>query len=111
MEGFFIGHVEKIVGLKAHILRYWEEVIPSIAPAKNVGGRKAYSRHNIATFLKLKYLIYEKKYTIEGARDRLIEESCSTDVQLRNFMYAVDEMRWQLFDLYDLIKTRHKVDE
>ena len=52
---------EELTGIKAHVLRYWEEVIPSIAPKKDLGGRRIYSQRNLETILRLKYLIYEKK--------------------------------------------------
>ncbi len=72
---FTIGQVEEITGVKSHILRYWEEVIPGFAPQKDFGGRRIYSQKDLETVLRLKHLIYEKKYTIEGAREQIISES------------------------------------
>ena len=72
MTGFSIGEVEQITSVQAHVLRYWEEIIPSLAPHKDMGGRRLYSKRDVQTVLRLKYLIQEKKYTIEGARKRLI---------------------------------------
>ena len=75
MAGYLIGEVEEITGVKAHVLRYWEEVIPGIAPKKDLGGRRVYSSRDIQTIMRLKFLIQEKKFTIEGARSELIAES------------------------------------
>jgi DNA-binding transcriptional MerR regulator len=75
MKSCTIGEVEDIIGVKAHVLRYWEEIIPGIAPQKDMSGRRIYSQRDIEKFSRLKYLIYEKKFTIEGARNQLISEA------------------------------------
>lgn len=72
---YTIGQVEEITGIRQHVLRYWEEVIPSFAPQKDFGGRRLYSQKDIETIGRLKYLINEKKFTIEGARDQIISEA------------------------------------
>jgi Predicted transcriptional regulators len=61
MTGFSIGEVEQITSVKAHVLRYWEEIIPSLAPHKDMGGRRLYSKRDVQTVLRLKYFIQEKK--------------------------------------------------
>ena len=66
MGQYSIGDVEEISGIKAHVLRYWEEVIPSIRPRKDLGGRRVYSQRDLEVIFRLKYLISEKKFTIEG---------------------------------------------
>lgn len=75
MTGYLIGQVEEITGVKAHILRYWEEVIPGFAPSKDFGGRRIYSQKEIAIINRLNFLINKKKFTIEGARNQIIAES------------------------------------
>ena len=60
MATFSIGDVEKITGIKAHILRYWESVIPGFAPRKDIGGRRAYTDRDLDLILRLKYLICQK---------------------------------------------------
>ncbi len=74
---YTIGQVEEITGVKQHVLRYWEEVIPGFAPKKDFGGRRLYTQKDMETVLRLKHLIYQKKFTIEGARDQIISESDS----------------------------------
>ena len=71
MAQYSIGQIEKISGVKSHVLRYWEEVIPSITPKKEMSGRRIYSQKDLEIILRLKYLIYTKKFTIEGAKTRL----------------------------------------
>lgn len=75
MTGYSIGQVEEITGVKAHVLRYWEEVIPGFAPSKDFGGRRIYSQKEIAIINRLNFLINKKKFTIEGARNQIIAES------------------------------------
>ena len=74
MAQYSIGDIEELTGIKAHILRYWEEIIPSFAPKKDLGGRRMYTQRDLDIIQRLKYLIYEKKFTIEGARDFLISD-------------------------------------
>ncbi|MBQ3836636.1 MAG: MerR family transcriptional regulator [Treponema sp.] len=86
---YTIGQVEEITGVKQHVLRYWEEVIPGFAPKKDLGGRRLYSQKDMEIVLRMKHLIYQKKFTIEGARNQIISESCAFEksadllVQLR----------------------------
>ena len=74
---YTIGQVEEITGVKQHVLRYWEEAIPGFAPQKDFGGRRLYTQKDLETVLRMKHLIYEKKFTIEGARDQIISESAA----------------------------------
>ena len=75
MAAYSIGEVETITGIKAYILRYWEEVIPGFAPRKDSGGHRVYSRRDVERLMRMKYLIQERKFTIEGARSELISEA------------------------------------
>ena len=61
---YSIGQIEEITGVKAHVLRYWEEVIPGFAPQKDIGGRRIYSQRELELVMRLKYLIQEKKFTM-----------------------------------------------
>lgn len=66
---FRIGDASAITGVKPHVLRYWESEFPFISPRKtSSGGHRLYRRKDIELFLEIKHLLYEKRYTIEGAR-------------------------------------------
>lgn len=110
MAVFSIGQVEEITGIKSHVLRYWEDVIPGFAPQKNFGGRRTYSQKEIDIIFRLKYLIYEKKFTIEGARDQLISESefISDNAEL---MQEIDSLRADLTDALLTIKKYRSTNE
>lgn len=68
---FRIGEVSGLVGVEPHVLRYWESEFPSVGPKKSGTGRRMYRRKEVELLLRIKYLLYEKKYTIEGARQYL----------------------------------------
>jgi DNA-binding transcriptional MerR regulator len=70
-EYYSIGEVCRITGLKPHVLRYWETQFKGLVPVKNRAGNRAYRRREIEMIQLVKELLYEKKYTIEGARRRL----------------------------------------
>jgi len=99
MASYSIGEAEEITGIKAHVLRYWEEIIPGFAPRKDLGGRRIYTQRDIDSILRLKYLIYEKKYTIEGARDRIIEETQIVNSNA-DLLQDIRELRSELTELY-----------
>ena len=70
-EYYSIGEVCQITGLKPHVLRYWETQFKGLVPVKNRAGNRAYRRREIEMVQLVKELLYEKKYTIEGARQPL----------------------------------------
>ena len=68
---FRIGEVSKIVGLPTYVLRFWETEFPRIRPKRTSSGQRLYTRGDIELVLKIKNLLYEKKFTIQGARQHL----------------------------------------
>lgn len=70
---YSIGEVSELTGLKAHVLRYWETQFDMISPNKNRGGTRVYQASEIETILLVKHLLYEKRFTIEGAKQKLRE--------------------------------------
>ncbi len=65
---FKIGEVAKLAGVKQHVLRYWESEFPSIRPQKSKSNQRLYRRKDVEAVLAIKNLLYEKKFTIEGAK-------------------------------------------
>ena len=70
---YSIGDVCDITGLKPHVLRYWETQFEVLNPIKNRAGNRVFRPKDIELVLLVKNLLYEEKYTIEGARQRLLE--------------------------------------
>ena len=72
-EFFSIGEVCELTDLKPHVLRYWESQFKFLSPAKNRSGNRVYQRREIEMVQLVKQLLYEDKYTIDGARQKLDE--------------------------------------
>jgi DNA-binding transcriptional MerR regulator len=70
-EYYSISEVCEISGLKPHVLRYWETQFPLLNPSKNRSGNRVYQRKEIRLILLVKQLLYEEKYTVEGAKAKL----------------------------------------
>ncbi len=68
---FKIGEVAQIVGVPAYVLRYWETEFKVIKPQKSRAQQRVYRRRDVETLLKIKHLLYAKKFTIAGARQQL----------------------------------------
>lgn len=68
---YSIGEVCDLTGLKDHVLRYWETQFDVLNPTKNRAGNRVYRPKEIEVILLVKHLLYEEKYTIEGARKKL----------------------------------------
>jgi DNA-binding transcriptional MerR regulator len=74
MRRLGIGEVCRLLDIKPHVLRYWEEEISFLEPEKNAGGRRMYGDREMNLLYRLKYLIVEKRLTVEGAKIALLEE-------------------------------------
>lgn len=70
---YSIGEVCDLTGLKPHVLRYWETQFEVMNPNKNRAGNRVYRPKDIDLIFLVKRLLYEEKYTIEGARQRLLD--------------------------------------
>ena len=68
---FRIGEVARLAGIKPYVLRFWESEFPSLGPRKSGTGHRLYRRKDVELVLEIKRLLYEKRYTIEGARKML----------------------------------------
>lgn len=107
VASYSIGDVEEITGVKAHVLRYWESVIPGFAPQKNMAGHRVYSQREIDIILRLKYLINIKKFTIEGARSQIIEDANRLEDDA-DTLHAIHDLRTDLTDIYLTMRKYRK---
>src|SRR5581483_2654190 len=72
---FRIGEVSALLGVETYVLRYWETEFPTLAPKKSGTGHRLYRRKDVELLLRIKHLLYEKRFTIEGARQSLQNDS------------------------------------
>ena len=71
---FKIGEVCDLVGVQAHVLRYWETEFSMLSPQKNNSGQRSYRRRDVEMALRIKQLLYKEMFTIAGARKKLQAE-------------------------------------
>src|SRR5579871_3534618 len=74
---FKIGEVSELLGVEPYVLRYWETEFSALSPKKSGTGHRLYRRKDVELLLRIKHLLKEKRYTIEGARQTLHSEAKS----------------------------------
>ena len=107
MTEFLIGEVEALTGVKAHTLRYWEEVVPFITPNKDNSGRRLYTKIDVRVIIRLNHLINVKKYSIEGAKTQILAEA-NTEGLAQSIIPELNHIRSDLMDLYVALRKRKK---
>src|SRR3954467_13307698 len=109
---FRIGEVARLAGVKPHVLRFWESEFRGLGPKKSGTGHRLYRRKDVAFVLEIKRLLYEKRFTIEGARKFLETRSKKTTPPVANKRQqgelfaaatAFSELRRELKELADLL--------
>lgn len=68
---FTIGEVSELCAVKPHVLRYWEQEFTQLKPVKRRGNRRYYQHHEVLLIRRIRELLYEQGFTINGARNRL----------------------------------------
>jgi DNA-binding transcriptional MerR regulator len=107
---FRIGEVSTMLGLEAYVLRYWETEFPSLSPKKSGTGHRLYRRKDVELLLKIKHLLYEKRFTIDGARQHLQAEAKAASMrdskqeQQVLFQDPLPEIRRELAEILKLLK-------
>ena len=91
---FRIGEVSELVGVEAHVLRYWETEFTLIKPFRGKSKQRLYRRKDVQTLLVIKELLHHQGYTIAGARKHLkqsgVEENPTADTQGHSSEVAPD---------------------
>jgi|SRR5579885_1622146 DNA-binding transcriptional MerR regulator len=87
---FRIGEVSALTKTKPYVLRYWETEFPMLRPAKSKSGHRHYRRQDVVLVLKIKNLLYDKGFTIEGARRELKNHSKESSAQPPLFRSNID---------------------
>jgi DNA-binding transcriptional MerR regulator len=110
---FKIGEVSELLGVEPYVLRYWETEFPVLSPKKSGTGHRLYRRKDVELLLRIKHLLYEKRFTIEGARQSLQAEARTPKPKLKSVkriqqeLFSADplpEIRRELADLLLLLK-------
>jgi DNA-binding transcriptional MerR regulator len=77
---FTIGEVSELCGVKAHVLRYWEQEFSQLKPVKRGGNRRYYQHHEVLLIRRIRQLLYEEGFTISGARGRLEQHATQKEI-------------------------------
>ena len=108
---FKIGEVSDLLGVEPYVLRYWETEFPPLSPKKSGTGHRLYRRKDVELLLRIKHLLYEKKFTIEGARQSLHAESRTAKPKvvkrMQKDLFSEDplpEIRRELAGILELLK-------
>jgi DNA-binding transcriptional MerR regulator len=91
---FTIGEAGDLCGVKTHVLRYWEQEFQQLSPTKRRGNRRYYQQQDVMLIRHIRELLYEKGYTIDGARSHMAKQTNETDIlsELRTELEAVLEL-------------------
>jgi DNA-binding transcriptional MerR regulator len=117
---FTIGEVSELCGVKPHVLRYWEQEFTQLRPVKRRGNRRYYQHHEVLLIRRIRELLYEQGFTINGARNRLeadtprgVRSSAGAAADVSGHTPAAEaeaaldvvELRHRLEALLDLLKS------
>ena len=79
---YSISEVSDLVGVKPHVLRYWETQFKMLRPRKGRGGARMYRKRDVEVLFDIKQLLYDQRFTIEGAKRKLLDERVSEKDQM-----------------------------
>jgi DNA-binding transcriptional MerR regulator len=110
---FKIGEVSELLGVEPYVLRYWETEFPVLSPKKSGTGHRLYRRKDVELLLRIKHLLRDKRFTIEGARQSLHAEAKAPKPRAvkgklsQQELFSDDplpEIRRELADILQLLK-------
>ncbi|MBW2565809.1 MAG: MerR family transcriptional regulator [Deltaproteobacteria bacterium] len=100
---FRIGEVSALTGIESYVLRYWETEFPKIRPARSRSGQRLYKRRDIEIILQIKDLLYQKKFTIAGAKKHLQRGEASEPSDDDSQRLMLEQVREELITIKDLL--------
>ena len=104
---FTIGEVSDLCGVKAHVLRYWEQEFTQLKPVKRGGNRRYYQHHEVLLIRRIRQLLYEEGFTISGARGRLsdfVGQRIENQPQLFQSSPNLSELRREISEIIALLE-------
>ena len=101
-EYYSISEVCDLVGLRPHVLRYWEQEFPQLKPVKRRGNRRYYQRQDVLVIRQIRALLYDQGFTIGGARLRLSGDEAKDDTT--QYKQMIRQMIAELEDVLVVLK-------
>ncbi len=116
MQTYTITQVSNILGIKPHIIRYWEKHLSYLLVKKDVHGKRVYSNQELYVLYRLQFLIYKKRYTLQGASKALMQEFSSKQgssmrVSFLSLLDRLEKQRGTLEAAKSIISSIKKQDE
>ncbi len=99
---FTIGEVSDLCAVKPHVLRYWEQEFSQLRPIKRRGNRRYYQRQDVILIRQIRNLLYEKGFTIGGAKQHLVGENSVSDRPQNQ--QIVRQLRLELEQVLEILK-------
>ncbi len=108
---FRIGEVSNLTRTKPYVLRYWETEFPMLKPSKSRTGHRLYRRQDVETIFEIKRLLYERGFTIEGARKHLagtseVEEAGANQVRASSIGQQLKTVRRELLGILTMLSRK-----
>jgi DNA-binding transcriptional MerR regulator len=100
---FTIGEVSELCGVKAHVLRYWEQEFTQLKPVKRGGNRRYYQHHEVMLIRRIRQLLYEEGFTISGARSRLDQHATRQEETVPASGFDITAFRRELREIITLL--------
>jgi DNA-binding transcriptional MerR regulator len=107
---FKIGEVADIVEVAAHVLRYWESEFAIIKPQKSRSQQRVYRRKDVENLLRIKHLLYERKFTIAGARQELRKGTSKIEPAAVSGLYRARQSLGRVREQLDLLAAIIRAD-
>ena len=112
---FTIGEVSDLCAVKPHVLRYWEQEFTQLKPVKRRGNRRYYQHHEVLLIRRIRDLLYEQGFTINGARNRLESDALAPSPDAaseprpapdarRSTSLSPDQLRQVIEEIRDLLR-------
>jgi DNA-binding transcriptional MerR regulator len=101
---FKVGEVSEIADVPAYVLRFWETEFKKIKPKRTSSGQRLYKKEDVELILKIKHLLYKKKFTIQGARQYLKSAADNQPETPSNSQKLLNHIRIELEKILDILK-------
>ena len=102
---FTIGEVSELCGVKPHVLRYWEQEFTQLKPVKRRGNRRYYQHHEVLLIRRIRELLYDQGFTINGARNRLDELVAEPSKSARAGRGTLSQLRREIKGVIELLRA------
>lgn len=99
---FKIGEVSNLSGIPTYVLRFWESEFKEIKPRRTPSGQRQYKKSDVELILKIRHLLYDRKFTIRGAKRHLLAATRANDSESPAAVFA--EIRSELKRIQQLLE-------